>query len=1712
MNTTKLIKSGLFFVTLSILSLTGCGGGGGSGASNQPAVLTLSLGSPAADPTLIPPSTSTTQVKFLAVINGSAPPPSVLSLDEVDANGNIVTAGVAQLRDDGEQADITLGDRIYTGTLNVTSALSAEKNYRVSTLFNDTTITSTAMSFWVSGCPATSRPSNPQQAVFDSSSNSVIFANEVMIRTAVGVPPDLDAINALAASAGGHVVGCIPSLHQYLVEITNATADAAGVYSAINTLSAQKGIVAAFPNAQSFVQPQSPISISLLCNGTVNTNCQWYLDRVRAPQAWQLAGGGDPQLGVAVIDFGVDCTLGGLPCDPTLYNQDPIDHGTGVAGLIGSGAPGNATGMVGMAWNTQLYPYSFLSGSGSQYKMNELITASLSQTSVRVINISAGTGADFDGQIKAAVCNAIGSGRLVVAAAGNPTGTDAVNCQQSNIYPARYNDPSEHCSNGADLQAGLLVVGATDINNGLASWQNGAQAQCSNQLYVDLYAPGKDIVTLSTQYGYTTKSGTSYAAPLASGAAAVLLTAKPSFSPAQIHDQLISSAGRLTLSGTNTRILTGDNRLAGKPLLDVYRAVGGQDVIIAPITTPNAFAISPSTGVPLQTLVSSVPVTITGMDSPTPISISGGYYSINNGSFTSAAGSIHSGDQVQVQVRSADTVATTTTAQLNIGGVQQNYNVTTHDVRIVPDPDDFPAQRNVALGSDILSNTRTYSGINPTPIRITGGDYALDGGAFTNSDGLINSGQRVQLRVRSATDFATTRSANLTIGTVNISFAVTTPVADTTPDAFSLTSSILLTGLTPNTVVIANPITVSGINAPAVISISGGKYSLDNGLTYISTTGVVTNGQSVIVQLTTAAQVGSTVTATLTIGDVSSVLRATSQQYLITGTISGVSGITAAGLTLQNSSAPNVITPILFTPILAGEVTTLVFSLPITDGGGYNITVATEPADQICTVLNGTGTVSASNINNVSVSCIKSVIVSGTVSGLNGTGLELLNNGIPIPLSNNAFAFKFAMGASYNLSVGTSPTNPTQGCVFSNANNVGTATTNIVVPVTCTNSTLALFAGNLDSYGNADGTGAGASFATPGGVATDSVGNVYVADTFNNIIRKITPSGVVSTFAGASIVGSADGAGVDARFYNPNSVATDTADNIYVADTLNHTIRKITPGGVVSTLAGTAGVVGSADNNIGAAASFSRPLGVATDSVGNVYVGDSGNHIIRKITPTGVVSTLAGTAGLAGSADGTGAVARFNFPSGVTTDKTDNVYVADKDNFTIRKITSTGVVTTLAGTAGLAGSADAIIGADARFNFMGNMATDSLGNLYVADESNHTIRKITPVGVVSTFAGAAGVIGNTDGLSADARFYSPLGVATDSGDTIYVADTYNNTIRKISSGGVVSTFAGTAAVIGSADGPGAAARFNYPFGIATDNVGNIYVGDASNNLIRKITPAGVVSRYAGAPTVGSFADGPAANARFYFPSGLTTDSAGNVYVADAYNEAIRKITLDGTVSTLAGAVGVFGSADGPAATASFNAPSGVVIDSAGNVFVADQNNHTIRKITIIGGVASVSTFAGMAGVIGSADGPGTVARFYFPYGLAIDKADNIYVADNDNFTIRKITPAGEVSTLAGTAGVRGNTDGIGAAARFYWVHSLVADGSGNIYVVDNGNSTIRKITPERKVTTIVGVALQARFAPGALPGVITYPQSIAIFGTSLYITMSNGVAVVSNVP
>ena len=582
-------------------------------------------------------------------------------------------------------------------------------------------------------------------------------------------------------------------------------------------------------------------------------------------------------------------------------------------------------------------------------------------------------------------------------------------------------------------------------------------------------------------------------------------------------------------------------------------------------------------------------------------------------------------------------------------------------------------------------------------------------------------------------------------------------------------------------------------------------------------------------------------------------------------------------------------------------------------------------------------------------------------------------------------------------------------------------------------------AGTPGGDGNIDGVGAASRLHRPYSVAVDGAGNVYVADQGNDAIRKIAPDGVVTTFATSG-------------FRSPSGIAVDSAGNVYVADTLNQTIRKITADGVVSTLAGSTDQAGSADGT-GAAARFNYPAAVAVDGAGVVFVADSFNHTIRKITPEGVVTTIAGSAGASGSVDGTGAAARFGAPEGVAVDGLGNVYVGDTNSEAIRKITSEGVVTTLAGSLGTYGNADGT-GSAARFWHPGGLSADAAGNVFVGDTYNQTVRKITPAGVVTTIAGAVGVMGYSDGAGSTAHFDNPKGTAVDSAGNVYLADYGTNTVRKISPSGLALTIGGAPRSSGNTDGTGAAARFDFaswqsPTGVVVDSAGSVFVADSNNNAVRKVTAAGVVTTLASG---------------LHGPTGVARDDAGNVYVADTNASAVLKITPAGLVSTIAD------SASG------LRRPSALTIDSAGTIIVADNDFFSahVRRIDHEGVVTTLASGFRSVG------------------GLAVDATGTVFATDMDTHVIQRISSTGEVTLLAGTEYTSGNVDGTGAAARFARPKGITRDPSGNLFVADANNYSIRRITPEGVVTTVAGTAGRRGTRPGPLPGSLGAPSGLGM--------------------
>ena len=614
------------------------------------------------------------------------------------------------------------------------------------------------------------------------------------------------------------------------------------------------------------------------------------------------------------------------------------------------------------------------------------------------------------------------------------------------------------------------------------------------------------------------------------------------------------------------------------------------------------------------------------------------------------------------------------------------------------------------------------------------------------------------------------------------------------------------------------------------------------------------------------------------------------------------------------------------------------------------------------------------------------------------------------------------------------------------------------------------------------------------------------------------------TLLAGSVGGIGTTDGTPGRFNRPSGLATDASGNVYIADTSNHTIRKITSAGV-TTLAGKPGIAGSTDG-IGNAVSFNAPVAVAVDLAGNVYVADQGNGVVRKMTPGGLVTTIAGTAGVFGGVDGTGPAARLSALMGITTDANGTVFVAEQNQ--VRKITPAGMVSTLA----------------TGFNGLSSIAVDGVGNVYVVDSFASLIRKISPVGVVTTFAGTATTTNGTapfgfaDGGLGVAKFDHPAGIAAQSDGTLYVLD--NSRIRKVTLSGVVATLP-----INNADGTPFIFPGDQSAGVAVSSDGSLFVASPSANVIRKVAPNLSVINAAGVSVASGNADGTGGAATFSGPGDLAVDAGGNVIVVDALNNAIRKITPSGVVTTVASNVGR------KSATSADVSPTfllGLAIDKSGALFVADPNLHVIRRIGVDGsmtivagstwpdgvntcgfcgflegrskpvGVAVDSTGAlfvpdgaiirkiaagGADTVLACTNLPTCVATGKVVEAITTDKADNIYVAQAG--VIFKITPTG-MSTILASSGPAKFADGVSTVAGFGPIKALVADGAGNIFAVDTSNNAVRKITPAGVVTTIAGAVGAVGVILGMLPASLSAPSGIAMDASGMiYVSSENAV-------
>lgn len=1028
----------------------------------------------------------------------------------------------------------------------------------------------------------------------------------------------------------------------------------------------------------------------------------------------------------------------------------------------------------------------------------------------------------------------------------------------------------------------------------------------------------------------------------------------------------------------------------------------------------------------------------------------GGTGVIDNG-----IGAVNSGASIPTALLSANTAYTLTVTNEAGDHVTQQVSV---NVVAAPDITAFTAAKSPVTTGMATSLLPTF----------TGGTGVID-----NEIGAVNSGTAIPTALLSAN----------TTYTLTVTNEAGESVTQQVP--VNVVAAPAITGFSAA----KSPLTVDN-GTSLLATFANGTATVDHGI------GTVNSGEVMV-----TGNLTTTTTYTLTVANAAGDT-ATQQAVVNVVPAPGISGFTSslsqifAGQSVQ------------LTPIFSGGTGAIDSGVGAVSSGQEVAVTPSSTTSYTLTVTNAAGdTVTSSlttTVDTQPVVITSFTSVSPQVNFGDSVELDWSVSGQPTALALNGHS---VLGTSSDQTV-----YPVRRSLFtlSGSNPIGGDSKELRIPA----RGLDFVAGSIGSLGNIDGKGTDARFNSPGSVAVATDGNVYVADRNNHVIRKISPDGVVSVFAGApGISGSTDGPAATAKFYIPDSVAVDAAGSVYVADTGNSTIRKITPDGTVLTLAGLAGNRGSTDG-IGSSARFDYPAGVAVDALGNVFVADTSNYTIRKVSTIGIVTTLAGSPHQVGTVDGIGSAARFCTPRNLALDAAGNLIVPDTDFNVIRKVSQDGVVTTLAGlgtSAGFNGYVDGM-STSARFNQPYGVAIDGSGNIYVGDSGNHRIRKIAPSGMVSTVAGDH-LLGNgyLDGQNANARFSLPSGLAITPDGLLLVAERMNSDIRRIDLAGSTSTLAGQPPLTPSVSGTSGTQNPLYfnssPEGVAVDADGNIYVADTGAHVIRKVSPDGVMSTFAGTYGSRGSTDGQSTSSKFNGPRGVTLDAQGNLFVADTGNYTIRKITMSGMVSTFAGSAGVSGATNGVGGLARFGTPFGLATDGSDNVYVADTSNNTIRKITPSG---MVSTLAGVAGSYGSSDGTGTLARFDTPKGIASDILGNLFVADYYNNTIRKITPAGTVTTLAGLAGARGNANGSGSAARFNDPSGVAVDASGNVYVADSSNHLLRKISPSGAVSTFAGVVGKMGIQRGILPASLYLPKAIAMDRNGdLYMTAYNGLVVIT---
>ncbi|MEZ4367476.1 MAG: hypothetical protein R2939_14555 [Kofleriaceae bacterium] len=619
--------------------------------------------------------------------------------------------------------------------------------------------------------------------------------------------------------------------------------------------------------------------------------------------------------------------------------------------------------------------------------------------------------------------------------------------------------------------------------------------------------------------------------------------------------------------------------------------------------------------------------------------------------------------------------------------------------------------------------------------------------------------------------------------------------------------------------------------------------------------------------------------------------------------------------------------------------------------------------------------------------------------------------------------------------------------------------------------------GNLD--------GAQVDLNQPRGVAVDAAGRVYIGDTINNRVRRVDADGTITTVAGISGYAT-DGEGVLATssdLFFPSGLSVDGLGRIFIADSYWHRIRRVDLDGRIFTVAGTSYTQGFAgDGGAATAARLREPLDVVVDGLGRVYIADTGNHRIRRVDEAGVITTIAGTgtAGFLGDG-GPATAARLNTPAAIAFDGSGRLVIADAGNQRVRRLELDGTITTIAGTGAVGSSGDGGPATAAKLDNPRGVAVDAAGGILVSMQGANVVRRIAPDGTIARFAGGGAAGGFGDGGPAlAAGLTGPERLAVDGQGRVVIADAISGKVRRVDTDGIITTVAGSGAEGFQGDGGGATAgNLSFPVQISRDATGGLLIADQFHHTIRRLAPDGTLATVAGNGSRGAAGyGGPATSAQLSFPTGVTARPDGSFYIADTDNARLHHVDAAGVIHNIAGngVTGFLGDG-GPATMAHLSSPGAVAVDAAGVVYFTDTGNHRIRKIAVDG---TISTHAGtgVAGFLGDG-GPASAARLSSPQALAFDDAGRLVITDTGNHRLRRIAADGTITTIAGI-GASGPL-GDGGPATSALVRDPIdvqPDGAGGLLVSQRDGHRLRHITAAGVISTLVGTGVEGDTGDG----------------------------------